>query len=244
MLSKGHHMLYWVLSLVSLQAQPLRSVLKDRLAAGNDAQTILDYAIAFYALWFCLFLIEKRTRLPPAPPNWQNQRPVKKKIWERAPMAVVGAAVKKRMWFRELGTALMCLIVGDGALWVSAVGPEDTTRQKTVRVLATFMFLGMAEPLWRDRPDVEVCELEALSRTASRAGVVDTVLSAATTASVLWAVAVTADLAIFFRTGEWVDAAEWWFPVTTRPHRVFVMLWLLSPFTDLAETIFYSVYKR
>ncbi|KAL7786184.1 hypothetical protein V8C37DRAFT_392801 [Trichoderma ceciliae] len=152
MLSKRYHILYWVLSLASLQAQPLRSLLREQLAIDNDAQAILDQAMAFYALWFCLFLIEKRTRLPPAPPNWQNQRPANKKMWERAFMAAVDAVVKRSRWFFDFGTVLMCLVVGDGALWASAAEEdgEDALRGKVVRVLATFLFLGMVEPVWRD----------------------------------------------------------------------------------------------
>lgn len=37
--------------------------------------------------------------------------------------------------------------------------------------------------------------------------------------------------------GKWLDVLEWWFPADMKPHQVFVMLWLLSPFTDLAETV-------
>ena len=37
---------------------------------------------------------------------------------------------------------------------------------------------------------------------------------------------------------EWVkDAVEWWFPVGTMPHQAFLLLWLLSPFTDLLDTV-------
>jgi hypothetical protein len=152
MLSGKHHILYWILSLTFLRAQPLRKPFKEWLAIDDDTQVILDYAIALYAIWFCLLLIERRTRLPPAPPNWQNQRPVNKKIWERAFMAVVDALVKRRAWFVEFGTSLMCLIVGDGALLLSGVGEEgeDAVKGKVVRVLATFIFLGMVEPVWRD----------------------------------------------------------------------------------------------
>lgn len=67
-------------------------------------------------------------------------------------MAVFDVLVKRRAWLFELGTALMCLIVGDGALWLSAVGEDgdDAVRGKIVRVLATFIFLGIVEPIWRN----------------------------------------------------------------------------------------------
>lgn len=62
------------------------------------------------------------------------------------------AFVNSRLWFFELGTVLMCLVVGDGALWLSGVGQEgdDVGRERVVRVLATFVFLGMIEPVWRN----------------------------------------------------------------------------------------------
>ncbi|KAL6886527.1 hypothetical protein HDV57DRAFT_490685 [Trichoderma longibrachiatum] len=38
--------------------------------------------------------------------------------------------------------------------------------------------------------------------------------------------------------GEWLkDAVEWWFPVGMMPHQAFLMLWLLSPFTDMLDTV-------
>ncbi|KAM0258404.1 hypothetical protein ACHAQJ_003881 [Trichoderma viride] len=250
MLSKRHHILYWIVSFVSLSAQGLRQTFKEYLAIDNDTQAILDQSIASYAIWFCLLLIEKRTRVPPVPPNWQNQRPVNKKIWERAFMAVVDALVKRRTWFFELGTVLICLVVGDGALWLSGVGEEgeDVARGKIVRVLATFMFLGMVEPVWRNgeeqRADLQVRDLGVCARAASYAGAEGKVISLVTTVSVIGMVATTASVVMYAFTGEWLNVMEWWFPLDMKPHRVFVMLWLLSPLTDLSETIFYFVYWR
>lgn len=67
-------------------------------------------------------------------------------------MAVFEAIVKRKGWFFELGTAVMCLVAGDGALWLSGVGEEgdDVGRGRVVRVLATFVFLGLVEPVWRN----------------------------------------------------------------------------------------------
>lgn len=67
-------------------------------------------------------------------------------------MTVLEAFVKRKAWFFELGTAGMCLVAGDGALWMSSVGEEgdDAGRGRVVRVLATFVFLGMIEPVWRN----------------------------------------------------------------------------------------------
>lgn len=67
-------------------------------------------------------------------------------------MAMAEAFLNSRPWFFELGTVVMCLVVGDGALWLSGVGQQgdDVGRERVVRVLATFVFLGMIEPVWRN----------------------------------------------------------------------------------------------
>lgn len=54
----------------------------------------------------------------------------------------------KRDWFFEVGTGLMCLIVGDAALWASGV-KEEGVRGKIVRVLGTYFYLGTVDPIWR-----------------------------------------------------------------------------------------------
>ncbi|PTB39561.1 hypothetical protein M441DRAFT_440116 [Trichoderma asperellum CBS 433.97] len=133
----------------------------------------------------------------------------------------------------------MCLVVGDGALWLSGVGQEgdDVGRERVVRVLATFVFLGMIEPVWRNRADLQMRDLGVCARGASCAGIEDKLISLATTGSVIGIVAIIAGAAVFAWTGEWLDVLEWWFLADMKPHRVFVMLWLLSPFTDLAETV-------
>lgn len=151
MLLARAHAFYWILSFGYLHMQPLRGFLGELLSIDNDSQALFDYAIGLYALWFCLCLIELRTRVPLRPPNWQNQRPGNQKIWERVFVAVFEVVVEGRRWAYGLGRALMCLVVGDWALWASGVGEEeDVVRGKIVRVLATFMFLGMTEPIWHD----------------------------------------------------------------------------------------------
>lgn len=80
-------------------------------------------------------------------------------------------------------------------------------------------------------------DLGVCTRGASCAGIEDKLISLATTGSVIGIVAITAGAAMFAWTGECLDVLEWWFPVDMKPHRVFVMLWLLSPFTDSAETV-------
>lgn len=87
------------------------------------------------------------------------------------------------------------------------------------------------------RADLQMRDLGVCTRGASCAGFEDKLISLATTGSVIGIVAIVAGAAAFSWTGEWLDVLEWWFPADMQPHRVFVMLWLLSPFTDLAETV-------
>lgn len=62
---------------------------------------------------------------------------------------MVGRAIlRERGWVFEVGTGLMCLIVGDAALWASGVADEGV-RGKIVRVLGTYFYLGTVDPIWR-----------------------------------------------------------------------------------------------
>ncbi|UKZ79607.1 hypothetical protein TrVFT333_007365 [Trichoderma virens FT-333] len=62
MTSVEFHVQYWVLSFVSLLAQPLRPFLKELLSADDDAQGIFELAASFYCLWVILYMIEMRAR--------------------------------------------------------------------------------------------------------------------------------------------------------------------------------------
>ena len=61
MISAKHHVLNILISLPTLFATPIRTLLRDELSINYDIQAVLEYSIAFYALWFCLYLIEART---------------------------------------------------------------------------------------------------------------------------------------------------------------------------------------
>ncbi|KAL7925127.1 hypothetical protein ACQKWADRAFT_285126 [Trichoderma austrokoningii] len=158
MLSAKHHILYWLLSLSTLLIQALRQATKQHLSVDYDSQAFFDYAAASYTIFFCLGLIGARMPGPP-PPKWkqqqrQQQQPERKKNngLQQTLLAVVEALIEKRAWFFEFGTAVMFCVAGDMALWLGGVGEDDgdSGRGRAVRVLGTFVFLGMVEPVWRD----------------------------------------------------------------------------------------------
>lgn len=147
MLSAKAHFVFWALSFITLLAQPLRPILKENFEADDEVQGIFKHAISCYGVWLCLYIIELRTRLPLVGlPRQRDRRPG----WRRIPQAVGRWILRKRDWLFEVGTGLMCLIVGDAALWASGVREEEEgVRGKLVRVLGTYMYLGTVDPVWR-----------------------------------------------------------------------------------------------
>ncbi|KAL7945982.1 hypothetical protein V8C42DRAFT_322139 [Trichoderma barbatum] len=148
MLSVLHHALYWALSIISLQAQSLRPMIKECLSTDDDALALFEHAVVLYAIWFGLFLIDLGT---PAPHrrNRQNRRRANGNSFSRTCNAMGAEIVRRRDWIFEFATAIMCLIVGDVALWTTG-DTEERFMGKAERVLATFMFLGVVEPIWHN----------------------------------------------------------------------------------------------
>ncbi|TFA98548.1 hypothetical protein CCMA1212_009652 [Trichoderma ghanense] len=246
MISAKHHALNTLICLPTLLATPIRALLQDHLSIYHDINTILEYSIAFYALCFCLYLVEARTTMSPAAPSASAriQRVRARGFWERWLGLAVWAAVEGReVWF-WVGTGLMGWVVGDCALWV--VGGEESGREVVVRGLGTVVFGGVLMPFWFGRSDVEAHEM--IVSSMSRGGETWTVLYVIDIAAlVLCLISITGYMSVFtpWRMGKWVkDAVEWWFPVGMMPHQAFLMLWLLSPFTDMLDTILYAVYKK
>ncbi|PNP52320.1 hypothetical protein THARTR1_07100 [Trichoderma harzianum] len=240
MLSAEAHFVFWALSFISLLAQPLRPVLKEHFEADDEVQGIFKHAISCYGVWLCLFIIELRTR-PPLPDYGRPRRYNRRRDrpgWRRIPRAVGRAILEKRDWLFELGTALMCLIVGDAALWVSGVKEEqEGVRGKLVRVLGTYMYLGTLDPVWRYQLRHDMM----LFSNAVPEMVMQTVL--VSTASI-GALAMVVEATAFVYTREPFDVVKFWFEGVTRPHEVLALLFLLAPIADLADTAYYLYLKR
>ncbi|KAL7912025.1 hypothetical protein GGI35DRAFT_444197 [Trichoderma velutinum] len=76
MLSAQSHFLFWILSFISLLAQPLRPSLREHFAADDGVQGIFKHAISCYSVWLCLYIIEIRTRVPDPLLHQYNRRPM------------------------------------------------------------------------------------------------------------------------------------------------------------------------
>ncbi|KAF3076567.1 hypothetical protein CFAM422_001293 [Trichoderma lentiforme] len=231
MLSAQAHLVFWALSFISLLAQPLRPSLKEHFDTNGEVQGVLECAIFCYFVWLCLFIIELRTR--PSPYHMPR-----KSKGKRQPQAKVGSATLwKRDWFFEVGTGLMCLIVGDAALWASGVKEEEGIRGKIVRVLGTYFYLGTVDPIWRYqlRHDMML-----FSQAVPELMIRNVLVSTAS----IGAVSFTVEAAAFVYTGEPLDVLKFWFEGTTRMHQVLVLMLLLAPFADLADTLVYLYLKR
>lgn len=61
---------------------------------------------------------------------------------------VGSVTLRKRDWLFEVGTGLMCWVVGDAALWATGT-KEEGVRGKIVRVLGTYFYIGTVDPIWR-----------------------------------------------------------------------------------------------
>ncbi|KAK4085351.1 uncharacterized protein Triagg1_341 [Trichoderma aggressivum f. europaeum] len=236
MLSAKAHFVFWALSFISVLAQPLRPWLQKLFEADDEVQGIFKHAVVYYGVWLCFYIVELRTRPPlhGMPPRHDRRPPGLG--WY--PWVVGGWALRNRDWLFELGTALMCLIVGDAALWASGVEEEEEwVRGKIVRVLGTYMYLGTVDPVWRNQLGHDMmlfsnAVLELVFRNAL-----------VSTASI-GALAITVETAAFVYTGEPFDVFEFWFGGATRPHQILVLVLLLAPFTDLADTVIYMVLRR
>ncbi|EHK17467.1 uncharacterized protein TRIVIDRAFT_226427 [Trichoderma virens Gv29-8] len=211
MTSVEFHVQYWVLSFVSLLAQPLRPFLKELLSADDDAQGIFELAASFYSLWVILYMIEMRARALYRP-----------------------EAHPPHHWIFEAGTALMCLIVGDLALWAGGVA-EEGVREKLVRVLAAFIYIGAVDPVWNLRHN---SNMMLFARATPKRVARNAVLSAAS----IGALGAAVTLVVFACTRKWLNVIEFWFGATATPHQVVVLLWLLAPFADMGETLYYLPY--
>ncbi|KAL7960959.1 hypothetical protein V8C34DRAFT_320569 [Trichoderma compactum] len=235
MLSAKAHFVFWALSFISLLAQPLRHILKENFEADDEVQGIFKHAISCYGVWLCLYIIELRTRSPPVGlPRQRDRRPA----WRRIPQAVGRCILRKRDWLFEVGTGLMCLIVGDAALWASGVEEEEEgVRGNLVRVLGTYMYLGTVDPVWRYQLRHDMMLFSNAVPELVRCNVV------VSTASI-WALAMTVEAAAIVCTQEPLDVTKFWFEGATRPHRVLALMLLLAPFADLADTVNYLYLKR
>ncbi|KAL6817035.1 hypothetical protein J3E69DRAFT_374861 [Trichoderma sp. SZMC 28015] len=216
MLSAQAHLVFWALSFISLLAQPLRPSLKEHFDTNGEVQGVLECAIFCYFIWLCLFIIEFRTR--PSPYRLPSKRKPK-----RQPQA-------------KVGTGLMCLIVGDAALWASGVVDEGV-RGKIVRVLGTYMYLGTVDPIWRYNPRHDMM---LFSRAVPELMIHNVLVSTAS----IGALSFTVEVAAFVYTGEPLDVLKFWFEGTTRMHQVLVLMLLLTPFADIADTLVYLYLKR
>ncbi|KAL6886526.1 hypothetical protein HDV57DRAFT_392215 [Trichoderma longibrachiatum] len=153
MISAKHHILNTLISLPTLFTTPIRALLQDHLSIHHNTQTVLEHSIAFYALWFCLYLIEARTRTTPptaAAASARLQRARVKGFWERVLGAAVWAVVERReVWF-WVGTGLMGWVFGDGVLCVVGLEGEEEEgwRGVGVRVLGAVVFGGVLMPFW------------------------------------------------------------------------------------------------
>ncbi|KAL7935338.1 hypothetical protein V8C35DRAFT_299194 [Trichoderma chlorosporum] len=137
----------------------------------------------------------------------------------------------------------MCLVVGDVALWASGVAAEEG-KGKIVRVLATYVYLGTVEPIWLDRPDIEISEVVPFWRVQP----MPLYWSAPASYAFPWAMMFSATLLVFACTEQWINVEQWWYgnpDGTKRPlHQSFVLLWLLAPISDLVETAFYLMFEE
>lgn len=102
-------------------------------------------------------------------------------------------------------------------------------------------------PIWFDGPDAEAHEMivSSISRGGETSWTVLCFIEAV--ALVLCLASITDYMGAFACCwmGERVkDAVEWWFPVGAMPHEAFLVLWLLSPFTDALDTILNTVYRQ